>query len=289
MATTAERLGHPADARVLIINGDDIGMCHAANVGTVAALREGVLTAASLMVPCPWALEAVRMIAGLDVGVHLTLTSEWQTYRWRSLTAAARDPANGLVDAEGYFWHRDAPVQEHGNPTVARAEAQAQVEWALARGMDVTNLDGHMGIFSSHPAYLAIQVDLARHYRLPARLRPAEVYREHGRSDLAEMVDAARADLLAPDRLAGLPLQNPEQLEGQMVEAIRALRPGVTEYILHAAAPGEELRAIAPDAAARVEAHRLVTESAAVRRAIQAEGITLIGYRELREAQRAGA
>lgn len=68
MATTAERLGYPSDAKVMIVNGDDIGMCHAANVGTVDALRHGILTATSLMVPCPWALEAVQMTAGLDVG-----------------------------------------------------------------------------------------------------------------------------------------------------------------------------------------------------------------------------
>jgi predicted glycoside hydrolase/deacetylase ChbG (UPF0249 family) len=289
MPTTAERLGYPSDAKLLIVNGDDIGMCHAANVATVAGLREGILTSASLMVPCPWALEAIQMIPGLDVGVHLTLTAEWQTFRWGPLTPSGRDPRNGLVDSEGYFWRRDAPVHDHGNPGAARAEAQAQVEWALARGMDVTKLDGHMGVFASHRDYLAIYVDLARHYRLPLRLRSAKSYVDRGRPDLAEIVDAASKELLAPDHTAGLPLQNPEQLEAHMIETLRALKPGVTEFILHAAAPGEELTAIAPDAPARVEAYRLVTTSESVRQVLEAEGIKRIGYRELRDALREGA
>jgi len=289
MPTTAERLGYPSDARLLIVNGDDIGMCHAANVATVAGLREGILSSASLMVPCPWALEAIRMIQGLDVGVHLTLTSEWQTFRWGPLTPAGRDPVNGLVDSEGYFWHQDAPVHEHGNPDAARVEARAQIEWALARGMEVSGLDGHMGVFASHRDYLAIYVDLAREYRLPLRLRSAQSYVDRGRSDLAAMVEAAGTELLAPDHTAGLPLQNPEQLEARMIETFRRLKPGVTEFILHAAAPGEELTAIAPDAPARVEAYRLVTSSEPVRQVLESEGIKRIGYRELRDALREGA
>lgn len=286
MPTTAERLGYPSDAKLLIVNGDDIGMCHAANVGTVAGLRDGILTSASLMVPCPWALEAIRMIEGLDVGVHLTLTSEWQTFRWGPLTPAARDPSNGLIDSEGYFWHRDAPVHENGNPDAARIEARAQVEWALARGMNVTKLDGHMGVFATHRDFLAIYVDLAREYRLPLRLRSAQSYRDRGRSDLAEIVDAAHQELLAPDHTAGLPLEHPERLEAHMIETLRSLKPGVTEFILHAAAPGEELTAIAPDAPARVEAYRLVTSSEPVRSVLESEGIRRIGYRELRDALR---
>ncbi|HUX88903.1 MAG TPA: ChbG/HpnK family deacetylase, partial [Chloroflexota bacterium] len=92
MPTTAQRMGYPSDAKLLIVNGDDIGMCHAANVATVTGLREGILTSASLMVPCPWALEAIQLISGLDVGVHLTLTAEWKTFRWGPLTFDGRDP-----------------------------------------------------------------------------------------------------------------------------------------------------------------------------------------------------
>jgi len=289
MPTTAERMGYPSDARLLIVNGDDIGMCHAANVATVAGLREGILTSASLMVPCPWALEAIQMISGLDVGVHLTLTAEWKTFRWGPLTFDGRDPNNGLIDAEGCFWPADAPVHEHGDPAAARIEARGQVEWALARGMNVTKLDGHMGVFSTHQDYLAIYLNLARHYRLPVRLRSIQSYLDRNRPDLAEIVSAARSDLLAPDQTSGLPLRDPERLEAHLLDIIRNLQPGVTELILHAAAPGEELTAIAPDAAARVEAYRLVTASEVVRQAIDSVGIKLIGYQELRDAQRGGA
>jgi hypothetical protein len=289
MPTTGERLGYAVDARLLIVNGDDIGMCHSANVATAGAFGNGLLTSASLMVPCPWALEGAQMARGLDVGVHLTLTAEWRTYRWGPLTATAREPGSGLVDPEGYFWAAVASVHERGDPAAARAEASAQIEWALARGVDVTGLDTHMGVFSSHPAYLEIYVALARQYRLPVRLGRGRVFAERGRPDLAGIADAALRDLLAPDHTWGLALRDPEALEASMVEAIRGLKPGVTEFVLHVSAPGEELTAIAPDAPARVEAYRLVTASEPVRRALEAEGVRLIGYRALREAQRAGA
>lgn len=289
MATTAERLGYPADAKLVIVNGDDIGMCHAANVGTARAFREGILTAASLMVPCPWALEAIELMADLDVGVHLTLTAEWQTYRWGPITAVGRARESGLVDPEGYFWHREAPVHQHGDTTAARVEVQAQIEWALARGLDATKLDGHMAVFSTDPAYLKVYIDLARQYRLPLRLRSADFHRERGQTVLADLIDAARQDLLAPDHRAGISLQNPEALEAQTVAAIHQIKPGVTELVLHASAPGDEITAIAPDAAARVEALRLVTESQPVRQALASEGIQPIAWRALRDAQRSGA
>lgn len=289
MATAAERLGYPTDARLLIVTGDDLGMCHAANVATVAGLRRGLLTSASLMVPCSWAIEAVQLAVDRDVGIHLTLTAEWSTYRWGPLTAAARELTSGLVDPQGYFWPRLEPVHTYGNTRAARIEAEAQIEWALSQGLEPTKLDDHMGVFATHPELLAIYVDLARYHRLPLRLETERQYREGGRPDLAEIVRAARQELLVPDQLAHLPLRDPERLERQLIEMISGLPTGVTELIVHVAAPGEELTAITPDAPARVEAARLVTASEAVAQAIAAAGICLIGYRDLREALRAGA
>jgi chitin disaccharide deacetylase len=287
--STAERLGYPADARLLIVNGDDLGAFHAANVATVAGLADGILTSSSLMVPCAWAVEGVRMAAGFDVGVHLTINAEYPTYRWGPLTAAGRDSKNGLIDDAGYYWNRVAPIAERGSAAAARAEAVAQIDWALARGVDVTGLDNHMGVYVARPDLLAVYVDLAREYRLPLRLRPASRYRAQGQPEMAALVDAARVDVLAPDEVLALPLDQPERLESFMLDVIANLKPGVTEFLLHAAAPGEELTAVTPDAPARAEAARLVTDCAAVREAIRREGIELIGYRELRDAQRAGA
>lgn len=194
-----------------------------------------------------------------------------------------------MIDGEGYFWHREAPIHERGNPAAARIEAEAQIDWALDRGMDIAKLDGHMAVWSTHPALLALYIDLARRYRLPPRLRTAQSYRERGRPELAEVVAAAREDLLAPDHRAGIALADVGPLEAQTVQAIHDLRLGLTELVLHAAAPSDELTAITPDAPARVEALRLVTTSEPVRQAIQQEGVQLIGWKALREAQRAGA
>ena len=180
MITATERLGYPADARLLILNGDDIGMCHDTNVGTLAGLRDGLLTSASLMAPCPWALEAAELFAGLDVGVHLTITAEWRTYRWGPLTAECRQPASGLVDSTGSFWANDESVARNGSPAAARVEVYRQIEWALDRGLGITKLDGHMGTFYDHPEYLRIYLDAARDFRLPLRLPPLTEYLSRG-------------------------------------------------------------------------------------------------------------
>ena len=98
MTTLAERLGHDADARLLIVNCDDLGMCDSANEGVYHSLRHGFATSATLMVPCPWAREAAAQYRGEDVGVHLTLTSEWELYRWGPITQAP-----SLLGGDGGF------------------------------------------------------------------------------------------------------------------------------------------------------------------------------------------
>src|SRR5690349_21645644 len=122
-------LAQPPDARLLIVNGDDLGMCHAANAATFEALEQGVMTAASLMLPCPWAYAAcihAREHPDLDVGVHLTLTSEWSTYRWGPLQGATHCPS--LVDTQGFFPAApEGALFERGQSEEILAEAEAQV------------------------------------------------------------------------------------------------------------------------------------------------------------------
>src|SRR3954451_14623543 len=136
-----ERLGYEPGDRLLIVNCDDVGSSHGANVAACRAMVYGIATSATLMVPCPWAREAARMLQGLPVGVHLTLTSEHRGYRWRGLTGAA-----SLRDGDG-FLPATAEAALRGIETAdARAECRAQIEAALAWGVDVTHLDAHMNI-----------------------------------------------------------------------------------------------------------------------------------------------
>src|SRR5580658_6967697 len=135
-----ERLGYPADARLVILNCDDIGSSHSANVASLEAMEKGVASSATLMVPCPWAKEAAVMFKGEDVGVHLTLTAEYPHYRWRSLTGAA-----SLHDADGAQPRTTAEVWAKADLGDVRRELRAQIDQALAWGVDVTHVDSHMG------------------------------------------------------------------------------------------------------------------------------------------------
>ena len=146
MATLAERLGYGPEARALIVNCDDLGSSHAANTAIEDALRNGLATSATLMVPCPWAREAARACADLDIGVHLTLTCEYPGYRWRALTAAA-----SLHDVDGFMPATAEQVWDTADLADVETECRAQIDAALGWGVDVTHLDAHMGTMQIHP------------------------------------------------------------------------------------------------------------------------------------------
>ena len=136
MSTLAERLRCPADAKLLIINADDFGCCHSANVGIFDCLRTGLVTSATLMVPCPWAREAAARYRGEDVGVHLTVNAEWELYRWGPITHAP-----SLVGGDGGFPRTTEDVWEHADLDEVRREWRAQIERAILWGFDVSHID----------------------------------------------------------------------------------------------------------------------------------------------------
>jgi predicted glycoside hydrolase/deacetylase ChbG (UPF0249 family) len=293
-----KRLGLPDDARVVVLHADDIGMCQS-TVSAYADLVEcGSLSSVAMMVPCPWFPAAAAFYRShpaslrLDVGAHLTLTSEWDTFRWRPL--AITDPGSGLLDGEGYFHRLAAPVQAEADPQAVRRELVAQIETALAAGLDLTHMDSHM-LTIFHPRFLPIYFDLAQTYQLPAFMLRGErdFWRREGLSE-------AEADELAAvtERVeaAGLPLfdsfyvMSLDQPAGRLEEATQALAacpPGLTHFVIHPAADTPELRAMAPDWRCRVADLALFT-SPAWAQAVAASGVTVIGYRPLRDALRAG-
>src|SRR5919112_2649771 len=165
MVTLAERLGHPADARLLIVTCDGLGCSHAANVGIYEALRDGVATSASLMVPCPWAREAAARYRGEDVGVHLTLNAEHERYRWGPITHGP-----SLLDGDGGFPRTVSDVWDHADLEEVRRELRAQVERAILWGFDVSHLDDHMGVLQQRPEFFDVLLDLAVEFQLPVRL-----------------------------------------------------------------------------------------------------------------------
>jgi chitin disaccharide deacetylase len=273
-SSLAERLGYPPDARLLILNCDDLGSSRAANVAIYEALRDGVATSATLMVPCPWARDAAGMYRGEDVGVHLTLNAEWSNYRWGPITHSP-----SLLDGDGGFPRTVDDVWDHADLDEVRKECRAQVERAIYWGFDVSHLDSHMGTLQLRPAFFDAYLETAVDFGLPLRMAPAAAERLIGfpYRRLAE-----QEGIVFPDHF----LYTNVGSRAQITQALAALGPGVTEIYVHPAIDTDELRASHADWENRVDDHKLVTSDPTLHDLIEECGATLIGYRALRELQR---
>ena len=270
----AERLGYPADARLLIINCDDLGSSRSANVAIYEALRDGMATSATLMVPCPWARDAAAMYRGEDVGVHLTLNAEWETYRWGPITHSP-----SLLDGDGGFPRTTADVWDHADVEEVRRECRTQIERAIYWGFDVSHLDSHMGTLQLRPEFFDVYLELAVEFQLPLRMVS---------SSLEPMIGfparrlAAEEGVVFTDNFVYSTLGSRTSIE----KALFSLRPGVTEVFLHPALDTDELRASHPDWPHRVEDHAFLTRDPSFIDLVERAGAILIGFRELRELQR---
>ena len=277
VATLAERLGYRPDDRILIISCDDLGACHASNVGVYDALREGVATSASLMVPAPWAREASAQYRGEDIGVHLTLNAEHELYRWGPVTHAP-----SLLDGEGGFPRRVDDLWEHADLDEVRRECRVQIERAILWGFDVTHLASHLGSMQLRPEFFDIYLELAVDFALPIRLPSADTEAATGFPfrRLAAEEGVLFPDHFTPAHQAG----SRERVERTLV----ALQPGVTEVHVQPMIDTPEVRALSPNWKAWVDDHELVVHDEALADSLARSGAHLIGFRQLRAAQREG-
>jgi predicted glycoside hydrolase/deacetylase ChbG (UPF0249 family) len=289
-ATSHDAARGQEQPRYLIIHSDDAGMSHAVNVATQAGLESGVVSSASIMVPCPWFKEfAVYAKAHpqFDYGIHLTLNSEWDNYRWGPVAPSDRVPS--LVDAEGFLWDGVGEVVAHAKAEEVRIELKAQIDKALAFGVPLSHLDTHMGAVVSRPDLVEVYVDLAIEYNLPVlffkQLDP-ETAREL--PALAERLGAASARLTEKK----LPLLDkllqfyggkvPELREQLYFDEIAKVGPGVTQLIIHCGQDGEELRAIT-DSSPRRDQDRVLFSDPRTRKFIDDQGIQIITWKQFRK------
>jgi predicted glycoside hydrolase/deacetylase ChbG (UPF0249 family) len=282
--STAERLGYAADARVLILNADDFGMCHDQNEGVIRGLREGVFTSSTILVTCPWfeeAAEFARNNPSADLGVHLTLTAEWDSYKWGPVLGRRAVPS--LVDDRGYLWQTVAQVYEHARLDQAEAELREQIEKALAAGIDVTHLDSHMGTLQLRADYHEIYARLATEYRLPIRLASRRRLGNEGMGAILDQLDAA--GVVTPDHLVFYGPSKVDETESYWTNLLRTLKPGVTEILCHPAIARDELKSCARDAMQREADFRYFT-SDKTRELIADEGVEMVGFRKLRDLMR---
>lgn len=288
-----KKLGYAATDRLVILHTDDIGMCQAALQAFSDLWEFGTISSGAVMVPCPWfpaTAEFCRQHPEVDMGVHATLNAEWETYRWSPVSTV--DPASGLLDQDGYFHQWHAGVYAYAQTEAVEVEIKAQVDKALAAGIDVSHIDSHMGT-SMHPRYIHGYLRAGQNHRLPNLLPRAsatgfwmmgtgetgpEVY-----LPLLEQFEAQGLPLV--DALDGMPLEHDEDHLGLAKKLLSELPAGVTHFMLHPSIDTPELRAIAPDWRARVANYKAFM-SPELRDFIRNSGIQVIGYRALREALR---
>jgi hypothetical protein len=280
-----ERLGYPAGSRLLIINGDDSGMCHTANVATIESMEKGLMTSSTIMVPCPWfgeMAEYARAHPEKDFGLHLCQTSEWRVYRWGPVAPRAEVP--GLIDPDGYFWHEVPQVYASAKPEEAYRESRAQVRKALAAGIDVTHLDSHMGTLQLHPAYLDQYLKLAVEFDLPVRMA-SQGTMEKGNAGAVRGTFAAQGIVFPDDFIYDDLKDEGKGVKAYWMRKISELKPGVTELFIHAGMPTDELKAVTGSWRTRSEEFEVFTRDVDMRALMEREKIVRIGWRPLRELQ----
>jgi chitin disaccharide deacetylase len=280
--TIAERLGYPRDAKLLIIHADDLAVAHSEDSASFDALDRGAVTSASIMIPCPWLTEVAAYAKAhpeADLGLHLTLTSEWSTYRWGAV--ASKDAAPSLLDSSGYLWSDTPEAVRSLKADEAEREIRAQVERAIAMGIHPTHLDSHMGVLFARPDLFAVYVKVAREYKLPflAFLGPGTPA-------------AIASQLLDKDVLINaVVIANPSVGAGHWKEfyenAIKNLKPGVTEIIVHLGHDDAELEAVTVDhpeygAAWRQRDYDVVT-SPEFKHALEDNQVILVHWNDLKK------
>lgn len=271
------RLGFSDTDRVVVLHADDIGMCEASVAAFHRISTRGILSSAAGMVPCGWfpALAAAcRESPAADVGVHLTLNSEWNDYRWGPLLGA-RVP--DLCDETGYFFRRSEDVQRDTAHDAAYRELRAQVLRALQMGVDVTHIDSHMFTLM-HPSLFDVYLRLSREFRVPCVVLPSLAEKL-----LSRLEPTQREELLVFDGWAQLPLEeHTDRLECAR-RLLDGLPGGLCYLISHPAMDTPELRALAPDWRARTADYELYLNDDWAR-VLDEAGVKIVGMRAIRNA-----
>ena len=279
--TLAERLGYPRDAKLVIVHADDLGMSHSVNAATIKAFETGLVNSGSIMIPCPWVPEIAayaRANPQADLGLHLTLTSEWTNFRWAPVSPRDRVPS--LLDKDGYFRLLESEAAKHADIKEVEIEVRAQIERAKALGIVPTHLDSHMGTLYQSKALFDVFLRVGRDYKLPVRIAKSWF----SRADYIES-SLAPGDVYI-DRVLDINPQVAPQDWGKFYsDALSKLEPGVTEIVIHLAYDDGEMRGATfdhPDwgSAWRQRDFDYFT-SDAFRKVLEQHQIKLITWREL--------
>ncbi|MFN8357840.1 MAG: polysaccharide deacetylase family protein [Spirosomataceae bacterium] len=300
--TYAEKLGFPKGKKVIILHVDDAGMSYDSNVGTLKSLNDGVATSTSVMMPCAWVpqfFDWYKQNPKWDVGVHLTLTSEWNNYRWAPL--AGRDKVPGLLDEQGAFYHNVAQVEAHASPEELEAECRAQIARFRQFNIEPTHIDSHMGTLF-RPKYIQTYVKVGISEKIPVMFPAGSLTLiGQGRSEMEKgllrqlgqqlwnaglpVLDDLHADSYGWNLPKDVPVtdENLRKMKTEKyIDIIQQCQPGLTMIIMHSTDPTEVFKQISDSAPTR-KGDMLAMLDPKLRNFIEKEGIILTTFREIKE------
>ena len=279
--TVAERLGHPRDAKLLILHADDLGVAHSENAASFDALLKGGINSASIMMPTPWVTEVAAFSKAnptADLGLHLVMTSEWETYRWGGLAPTDKTPS--LHDPDGTMPRQTQVVATRAKLDEVERELRAQIDRAYAIGLKPTHVDSHMGALFNTPGLFATYVKVARSYRLPF-LAFIGAPSPAGQSVLQP------GDIF-PDTVIVADNVPKERWNQFYIDAVKNLKPGLSEILFHLGYDDAELRAVTVNHDAYGSAWRQrdidLVSSAEWKQALKDNKVVLVTWREIQNA-----
>jgi chitin disaccharide deacetylase len=285
-----KKLGYSNHDRLVIIHTDDIGMCNASIQAFIELIEAGIISSGATMVPCAWFPSVAafcRENPKVDLGVHLTLTSEWDNYRWTPISTSSVE--SGMIDSDGYFYRRSEDVQLHGDPEAVQTELIAQVEKAKSARIEITHVDTHMGTVA-HPRFVMGYIQLAIQNHIPflfPRMDEAGFIRlglDAETATFAARYVSVLEDQGVPlvDFADGLDLDKPAERLDYAKHKLSNLSSGITHFVIHPSKDTPELLAIAPDWRSRVADFNTFRDER-IREHLIKDGINVIGYKALKE------
>ncbi len=280
----AELLGYPRETKLLIIHADDMGLSNSVNSACIKAFDSKGITSGSIMAPCPWANDMIAYAKdhpGLDVGIHLTLTAEWDLYKWGGITPS--DQITSLLDSNNYFFPSVEELGKRVKAPEAEKEMKAQIDRVIRAGVKLTHIDTHMGSVLANPELIKIYLNLSDTYHLPVLFPRA--YLSWFPADIAKSLGSK---IFLLDNLFMLDEKSvtPNWIDAYKT-ALETLKPGLNQIIVHLAVDNDEMKAICKGYTAYGSAWRQhdldVVTSPEFKDLLKQNHVVLIGWKQIRD------
>lgn len=283
--TIQERLGYSKDTKLLILHADDLGLSHSEDSASISLLEKGAVSSGSIQVTCPWFSEMAHYASvhpDADLGIHLTLTSEWKYYKWGAIST--KESSSGLIGSNGFFYNDVDSLGMMAKPSAVKEELKAQIEKAIHAGIRPTHLDAHMGCCFINKDFFKAYLELAHEYKLPCLLN-VDAFKLMFHLDISELI--SDKDVVTDKVFMALPPAPIQDRAAYYTQILNSLQPGLNCILLHAAYDESEMQAITVDhpdyGAAWRQADYDFFASDACKETLAKNHIRLITWKEIKE------